>query len=64
VWKNKKWIWSASDSRETADTVSFLHLTGCFLQLTMYGIEKGKRNVYSVGEVKKSMEKPGKEHDL
>ena len=53
MWKNKKWIWSASDSRETADTVSFLHLTGCFLQLTMYGIEKGKRNVYSVGEVKK-----------
>ena len=46
------------------DTVSFLHLTGCFLQLTMHGIEKGKRTVYSVGEVKKSMEKPGKEHDL
>lgn len=64
MWKNKKWIWSASDSRETADTVSFLHLTGRFLQLTMHDIEKGKRNVYSVGEVKKSMKKPGKEHDL
>jgi hypothetical protein len=30
----------------------------------MHGIEKGKRNGYSVGEAKKTVEKPGKEHDL